>query len=158
MSVAQKLDIDEAPEVKVVDIAAVNAASAEWAKAKKLLDKYKEAEAVARKALVDAAFPNGLSEGTNTLPLAGKWKLKVTGVVSRSVDEAALEAIKQRIAEKFDGYDAGQLIKWKPELAVTAYKDLVKTQPKIAKLFDNALTIKGTGETSPQLKIEESKR
>lgn len=155
MSIAE---VDAVPEVKEVDMAKVNAASAEWAKVKKALDRFKEAETVARKALVDAAFPNGLKEGTNTLSLAGKWKLKVTGVVDRKVDEAALPAIIERIAEKFDGYDARQLVRYKPDLSVSAYKDLVKTNPKIAKMFENALTVRGTGETSPQLKIEESKR
>lgn len=147
--------MSEAQEVKQVDIQAVNAASAEWNKAKKALDKAKTAESEARAALVKAAFPNGLDEGTNTLPLAGKWKLKVTGVVSRAIDEAALPAVLERIKVKFEGLDLADLVKWKPELKTGDYK---KLDAKVQKMFDNALTIKGTADTTPQLKIEESKR
>ena len=136
----------------------VNAASAAWAKAKKVLERAKDAENTARLALVKAAFPDGLAEGTNTFDLAGKWKLKVTGVVSRNIDEAALPAILDRIKKQYDGYDASDLVKWKPELKTGDYKALAKSHPKIAKLFENALTIKGTSDTTPQLKIEEAKR
>lgn len=145
---------DEA-EVKVVDKAEVDATSAAWLKAKKALSRAQEAETEARKAMVAASFPNGLAEGTNTFDLGGKWKLKITGVVTRKVDEAALPAILERIAKKFDGYDAKDLIKYTPELKVGDYK---KLPDNIRKMFDNALVIKGTAETSPQVKIEEAKR
>lgn len=129
-------------------------AAAAWLKAQKALAKAKEAEAVARTALVAAAFPDGLSEGTNTFALPGKWKVKISGVVSRTVDEAALPAVLARVKEKFD-VDLTDLVRYKPELKVGDYK---KLDVKVQKMFDNALTIKGTGETSPQVKIEEAKR
>lgn len=152
-------EVDKAPEVKEpASIEEINAASAIWNKAKKALDRAKDAENDARRALVALAFPNGLAEGTNTFDLAGKWKLKVTGVVSRNVDEAALPAILDRIKKQFDGYDASDLVKWKAEVSVSAYKALAKSHPKITKLFENALVIKGTDLTTPQLKIEEAKR
>jgi len=139
-------------EKKVSDIAA------EWMKAKKASAEAVEVERALREKLVAAAFPNGLSEGTNTYDLPGKWKLKIVGVVDRKVDEAALPAILQRIREKFEGLDLADLVRYKPELKTAEYKKLLAAHPKIAKLFDNALTIKGTAETSPQVKIEEAKR
>lgn len=129
--------------------------AAEWLKAQKALAKAKEAESVARAALVKAAFPKGLAEGTNTFDLPGKWKVKISGVVSRTIDEAALPAILARIKEKFDGLDVSNIVRFKPELKVGDYK---KLDAKVQKVFDNALTIKGTGDTSPQVKIEEAKR
>lgn len=146
--------VDSTTKIEV-DIADVNAKSAVWNKAVKALARAKEAESEARAELVKAAFPNGLDEGTNTFDLAGKWKLKVSGVVSRSVDEASLPSILERVREKFEGLDLKDLIKWKPELKVGDYK---KLDAKVKKLFDNALVIKGTGDTTPQVKIEESKR
>ena len=152
-------EVDKAPEVKEpASIEEINAASAIWNKAKKALERAKDSENEARLALVKLAFPNGLAEGTNTFDLAGKWKLKVTGVVNRKVDEAALPAILDRIKKQFDGYDASDLVKWSPELKTGDYKSLLKSHPKIIKLFDNALTIKGTDLSTPQLKIEEAKR
>lgn len=145
----------DSTEVKVVDKKEVDETSAAWLKAKRALTKAQEAESIARGAMVKAAFPNGLTEGTNSFDLGGKWKLKVTGVVSRKVDEAALPAVCERIAKKFDGFDAKELVKWTPEVKVGDYK---KLPDNIKKLFDNALIIKGTGETSPQVKIEEAKR
>ena len=145
----------DAKEILVADKDQVNATSAAWLKAKKALEKAKDIESAAREAMVKAAFPNGLAEGVNTFELGGKWKLKISGVVTRSVDEAALPSILDRIAKKFDGYDAKELIKYKPELKVGDYK---KLPDNIRKMFDNALIIKGTGETSPQVKIEEAKR
>lgn len=147
--------MNEQAELKEVYIEQVKALSAAHFKAKKALDKAKAAEAEARAELVKAAFPNGLQEGTNNLAFDGKWTVKVTGVVDRKVDEAALPAILERVAKKFDGLDLRDLVKWKPELKVAEYK---KLPDAIKKVFDNALTIKGTGDTTPQLKIEEAKR
>lgn len=145
-------------EPKVADINEVNAASAAWAKAKKALARAQEIEKDARAALVAAAFPNGLDEGTNTFDLAGKWKLKISGVVDRKIDVPALPAILGRMKEKFPEVNTDNLVVYKPEVAVKEYKALVKSNPKAAKLFENALTIRGTAETSPQVKIEEAKR
>ena len=132
----------------------VEAASVRWHNAKKTADDAVEAERKARDELVKAAFPDGLKEGTNTFDLAGKWKLKVQGKVSRTIDKAALQAVLDRMAEKFSKtYD--KLISYKPELSVKEYKAL---DDKERKLFDNALTIKGTGENAPQVTIEEGKR
>lgn len=148
----------DTPVKKVADIAEVNRTSAAWAKAKKALVRAQEAEAEARKEMVAAAFPNGLDEGTNTFDLAGKWKLKVTGVVDRKIDVPALPAILARMKDKFPDVDAEGLVRYKPELETKAYKALVLKEPKAAKLFENAMIIRGTGETSPQVKIEEAKR
>lgn len=145
----------DAKIVLIVDKAQVDATSAAWLKAKKALDKAKDAESEAREAMVKAAFPNGLDEGTNTFDLGGKWKLKVTGVVSRKVDEAALTAVVERVEKKFPDFDVKNIVKYTPELKIGDYK---KLPDNVRKLFDNALIIKGTGETSPQVKIEEAKR
>lgn len=132
----------------------VNAASLKWDKAKKALDAAKDAESSARAELVKAAFPGGLKEGTNTFDLAGKWKLKVQGKISREIDKAALSAVLERMEEKFQKKFDG-LVKYSPELSVSTYKTL---DDKERKMFDNALTIKGTDQNSPQVKIEEAKR
>ena len=148
---------DQAKQI-TADPAEVKQRAAAWEKAKKALARAQEAEKEARGALVSAAFPNGLAEGVNTFNLQGNWNLKIDGVVDRKIDQASLPAIIARIKDKFPSVDTECLVKYKPELATKEYKDLVKREPKAAKLFENALIIRGTGETSPQVKIVESKR
>jgi hypothetical protein len=150
--------MNDQAQIKVADKNHVKMAAAAWEKAKKALDRAKDAENKARAELVAAAFPNGLDEGTNTFNLEGKWNLKISGVVDRKVDAPALPAVLERMKLKFPDIDTSDLVKYKPEISVKEYKELVKREPKAAKLFDNALIIRGTGETSPQVKIEESKR
>lgn len=150
--------MNDQAQLKVADPAAVKLLAAAWEKSKKALSRAQDAEKEARGALVAAAFPNGLAEGVNTFNLQGNWNLKIDGVVDRKIDAPSLPAIIARIKERFPTVDTDCLVKYKPELATKEYKDLVKKEPKAAKLFDNALIIRGTGETSPQVKIVESKR
>ncbi len=135
-------------------VTTVASLAAQWYSAKKAADKAVAAEKALRAELVALAFPNGLSEGAkNKADLPESWQLSVTGVVNRTVDEAALGATLELIKEKTGVViDPADLIRYKPELKVSAYKELGED---VKKLFDNALVIK---DGSPQVEVKLPKR
>lgn len=128
--------------------------AAQWYSAKKAADKAVAAEKALRAELVALAFPDGLKEGAkNKADLPESWQLSVTGVVNRTVDEAALGDALALIEEKTGTkIDPADLIRYKPELKVSAYKEL---GDDVKKLFDNALVIK---DGSPQVEVKLPKR
>lgn len=136
------------------EVKSVAALAAQWYAAKKAADKAVAAEKALRADLVALAFPSGLKEGaSNKADLPESWQLSVTGVVNRTVDEAALGATLELIKEKTGvTIDPADLIRYKPELKVGEYK---KLGDDVKKLFDNALTIK---DGSPQVEVKLPKR
>jgi hypothetical protein len=136
-------------EDKMVQIPAntvSNADIAEWYKMKEKLAKLKSAEALLRTKIFKGLFVNP-DEGTNTLPLNDGTgaELKAQHVINRSVDEGALDAMKEVLREK--KIPVGKLIRWKPELAVGEYRKLTDEERQ---LFDQVLIIKPG---SPQLDV-----
>lgn len=109
-------------------------ALAEWSSINIELKVLKEKEMLLRKQIVDSCFPKP-KEGSNTLDLANDWKLKCNYKLSRKVDKAAIKSV---LAEMPEGSEE-KLINYKPELKLTAYKNLPKEECKV---FDQLLTIK----------------
>lgn len=96
----------------------------------------KDQEAKLRKEIFDACFPTP-TEGTNIIDMPEGWKLKATHKLNRSVDESALPAALEALRKKKISVD--DLIRYKPELSVSAYRKLA---PEHAKILEQAMTIK----------------
>ena len=107
-------------------------------------------ELALRKELVARLFVDP-KEGTNslTLPTFG-WKLVMQHVITRTVDVATLTASKEALRAAEISVDA--LIRYKPELSVSAFRKLTDEQHK---LFDNVLVSKPG---CPSLEIKQAKR
>lgn len=121
----------------------------EWYNLTKELERIKERELQLRNKIAAAYFaiPN---EGVNNYPLSDGWVLKMNYKINRTVDKASLEQFVQKLREEHIPVD--DLIKLKPELAVTEYKKLTEDQRK---LFDNVLVIKAG---TPSLEVVLPKR
>lgn len=145
---------------------AVDAATlAQWYETKKQLDALKAKEMLLRTRIFRFYFPEP-KEGTNTVVLPDTYQLKGTRVVNRKIVDEAMQALCHRPTIGMDGHGnalygpskleaAGirtdMLIKWKPELAITIYRELTAEQQH---LVDQMLLI---DDGSPQLKIDPPK-
>lgn len=79
-------------------------------------------------------------EGTNTVDLFGGWKLKAVRKVERKIDLPLLQAIALENGPlHVAGIRADDLVKWKPELNLPAYRLLTEAQKLV---FDTCLEIK----------------
>jgi hypothetical protein len=116
-----------------------------WFTLRQQLQKLKQTEVLARKDMVAFYFHNPV-EGTNRVDLGGGFELKLTYGYDRKVDEAALQNVTAEQVKKLK-LPMDELIRWKPELSVTAYRALNAEQQKFV---DGLLDIK---EGSPQLEI-----
>lgn len=100
------------------------------------------AEKKAREEFAAAYFGNA-TEGTNTIELGFGKQLKVECRINRTIDKAQLEALKAFAADEADqAPDAialrkqvaallEELIRYKPDLSITAFKALNEDQKKI---------------------------
>lgn len=86
-------------------------------------------------ALREAGTP--LKEGTNNVPLANDWKLKVVTKIERDVDEAALPAVKEKLLSL--GVDPERFVRYTAELVVKEYRVMTDEQRSV---LDQALTAK----------------
>ena len=112
---------------------------AEWEKAKAAVPAATAViarEQDLRKKVIAAAFPSP-EEGVNKLGLANGWVLKATCPVTRTVDEAAFDLLRPKLAEL--GVVADALVRTKLSLETKAYKSL---SDATRALVDEALTIK----------------
>lgn len=89
-----------------------------------------------RKKVISTAFPEP-TEGVNFTELANGWKLKATCPVTRTVDEAAFDLLRPRLAEL--GVMADSLVRTKLSLETKSYRNLTDATRA---LVDQALTIK----------------
>lgn len=99
-------------------------------------------ELALRKELVEAFF-NTKIEGTQSAPLSngGGWMVKANIKLERKIDETALPAVLESLRElKVTTTDT--LVKYKPTLSLSAYKNLQKLNNEASKVFDQCLTIK----------------
>lgn len=97
-------------------------------------------------------------EGTNTFILPDKYQLKGVYVINRKVLEEQMQAMCTRpavSATEFGpsvleaaGVNISELLKWTPELSISAYRTLTAEQ---VHLVDQMLEVK---EGSPQMKVE----
>jgi hypothetical protein len=124
----------------------------EWYGLQDQLRRIKAAEILLRGKIFKGLFKNPV-EGTNTLPLDGGWVIKAKRVINRDIDEASLQANVMEDPNTHmsrltaNGIHPQQLIRWKPELILKAYRLLSEEQVKI---FDECLIIK---DGSPALEI-----
>lgn len=124
---------------------------AEWYKMQQKLAKLKSAEALLRNKIFKGLFL-APTEGTNKHQLNDGTGavLKATHVINRSVDEGALDALKEELRNK--KIKTADLIRYKPELVISEYRKLTDEEQK---LFDRVLIVKpGT----PQMEIVIPKR
>jgi len=129
-------------EVTMEDIIAWNAASEELARAKNV-------EMLLRNRVFKGKFPAPV-EGTNSVPLLNDYVLKATYKMNRTVELEAISTLADDLREA--GINTTELIKYKPELDVKAYKALNADQRQVS---DMCLTVKpGT----PSLEIVLPKR
>lgn len=114
----------------------------------------KAEESVLRNLVVTGFFPDGLKEGTQTLPLADGWVLKVAGKVNRKIDPAMIGPVTLEMAAKFGDANVtvDDLINYPPELKISAYKTLTAEQRQV---FDAALIIT---DGTPAVIIDQPKR
>lgn len=123
-----------------------------WYALSKELAELKAKEMNLRKKLFDAYFQEPV-EGTNKFPLANGFALNGKYVISRTVDQALLQASMDNLRSKQIIVD--EVIRWKPELVISAYRKLTKEQ---LHAIDQCLDIKAG---SPSLEIvfpKESKK
>ena len=125
-----------------------------WQEATKVLAAAKESESALRAEVLKNAFafnPEALREGTENVELGAGYKLKAVFKISRNFagGQGAVEKALQKIEKNGpEGeFIAERLVKWKPELSVTEYKNLPE---KFRKLIDEALTSK---EATPSLEL-----
>jgi hypothetical protein len=122
----------------------------EWRASKDALDAAKAAEAALRTEVIDACFPAGLAEGTNTHELPRGFVLKV---VSRALAKPGdVESLKTAIGKlaalgEVGKLLAGRLVKWKPEVSLSEFR---KLDANVQQLFGKAVTVE---RTSPSMSL-----
>lgn len=120
-----------------------------WSEAAERLTAAKNTEILLRNRIFKGKFPNPV-EGTNSVALLNDYVLKAKYDLNRKVDVEAVTTLREELVAV--GINTTELIKYKPELDVRAYKSLNEDQRKI---FDQCLQIKpGT----PSLEIVLPKR
>jgi hypothetical protein len=108
-----------------------------WFKMAEQLKKLRDSEMVLRKRIFSGFFPEP-KEGINRVEISNGFNLEVSYPIERKVDEVALDALTPDDWEKV-GLSKDVLIKYKPSLVVSAYRQLTDEQRAI---FDQILTIK----------------
>ena len=109
---------------------------AQWREIKNQVGELAGREMELRKELFAHAFSKP-TEGTNTKDLGAGWKLKGIYKISRTIDETALAATREKLAAI--GVSLDPLVKFKPELVTSAYRPLSDATRSI---FDQCLIIK----------------
>ena len=137
----------------------------EWIIQANILKNAKEKEMELRNKVVAYFFPAGLREGSQTVDLPEGWKLTVEGKINRKIDETVKAAVHQELVEKFQ-VDSGELIKYKPEIDLPAYRQLQKNvagssgdaqerAKMILKTFEQMLIV---SDGSPQVELKQPKK
>jgi hypothetical protein len=119
----------------------------DWWKLVLELKTLKSKEALARKFVFENCFKEGTykPEGTNKFQLPEHYELKAVTSLNRSIQIEVARAIAPDLAKL--GVMVDDLIRWKPEVDITAYRQLNDEQRN---MFDRCLEIKpGT----PQMEI-----
>ena len=129
-------DLEEITAVTPKDLA-------DWYVVKKRMAVDKAAEAMMRSRIFKFFFPTP-EEGTNTHPLKDGTgaELKAVYNIDRKVDEGELEALKAAMAEEGSNlpqFKLDELIVWKPELKIAAYRKLSEEDQQV---FDRILVVK----------------
>lgn len=131
----------------------------EWQEATKELAAAKETEAALRKQVLAMCFDWDYDdrEGTQNVELGNGYKLKAVFKLNRRLDnkDDKVDKILTKIEKSGpEGeFIAERLVKWKPELALSEYKNLPE---KFKKLIDEVLTA-SPGTPGLELVIPKSK-
>jgi hypothetical protein len=113
------------------------AALNEWRESAAQSKFWKERESALRDAIVAALFDSSKDEGSQTIEIVPGWSAKATKKLDYKLDNSDDKVIA--VCAILDGDLAPKLIKWKPELSISTYKQLdAPTQA----LFNGCLTIK----------------
>lgn len=108
-----------------------------WKSAADQMVHWRETESKLRDEVIAAIFTPSKDEGSETVEIVPGWKAKATKKLDYKLknDEGQVEAL----AAILDDQTKKQLIRWKPELSVSAYKQLDEATQQ---LFNGCLTIK----------------
>lgn len=113
---------------------------AEWFNVKKRMKADKATESLLRTKIFKFFFKDP-KEGTNNEfnddLLSAGFKIQAKVPVTRDVDEAALNSIKDKLAEA--GIDLNKLLRYVPEVNIREYRKLTESQLQV---FDQCLVIK----------------
>lgn len=130
----------------------------QWQEATRKLAEAKEIESTLRAEVLKNAFafdPEALREGTENVELGAGYKLKAAFKINRNFvgGQEAVEKALQKIEKSGpEGeFIADRLVKWKPSLSITEYKNLPE---KFRKVIDDVVTSK---EATPTLELVEPK-
>lgn len=123
-----------------------------WWKTQRELENLKKAEAHSRKEVVEACFADA-KVGTNNLPLGAGYTLKAVVRQNYAVnkDEDGSYTKLTQVLAQLPSATALALVRWKPELSVTAYKSLTAEEQK---LVNSVITIT---DGAPSLEMAEPK-
>lgn len=118
----------------------------EWQRSKNTLELAKSCERQLRDKVISIFFPY-LPEGTQTVSGSG-YTIKAEGKLTRTLDEAALEAVMPQLPENYRVLgQPDSLISYKPAFSMKAYRAMDENSRKI---FEQALTIK---DAAPSLEV-----
>jgi hypothetical protein len=127
---------------------------AKWFKIKKELSDLKGTEAMMRSRIFKFFFPTP-TEGSkyNKVPLNDGTGavLSADYVINRTVDQAQLDALREEMfaeGSNLPQLALDQLIKWKPELSITAYRALTDEERNV---IDCCLVVRPG---SPQMEVK----
>ena len=136
-----------------------NAKLVEWQEITGQLETLKKRELELRNEIIDTIVPQDKVEGSATFEIGNGWKLRATRKQNYSVDKASVDVLRDLLP--FNIWD--DLIRWKPELSMTAYRKSLPAYAQalpeehrktLSEALVNAVTIRpGT----PELKLEAPK-
>lgn len=129
----------------------------QWNECKERLDFYKNQEMELRKEAIELFFnPQEMEEGTRNEDLENGYKLKAVFKISRAFGKKTNEEI-EKVLQKIEKsgpegeFLAERIVKWKPELSTTEYKNL---DAKYLKIINEIVVSKPA---SPSLELVEPK-
>lgn len=96
---------------------------ADWQRAKAAASNAQERERALRARIAELLVPNPV-EGVNTVTLADGRKVKVDQRYNYTFDKDTVDATLDELLEF--GVDTGALVRWSPDLNLTAYRALNK--------------------------------
>lgn len=121
----ETLEIEKTAEELQAEREQAYADLTEWNVQSEQLKELKASEMKLRNKVVQYFFPDGLKEGINKAKLPEGWLLGATGSINRKIDVTVQYQVLDEIAKEFE-IDAGEMIKYKPELDLPAYRELQK--------------------------------
>lgn len=117
-----------------------------WYAAQAQLAELKNEEAQLRTAIVLQLFTASKLEGVETIDVGNGWRLKATKNLNVTATNASGQTIALLDAVGAINRDLAMgLVKWKPEVAMKPYRDLIKLaeeHPELNVVFANCITVK----------------